>query len=61
MSEPTIAALAAQLAAGQTTSVALTEQALARIGSHRSAGGAAFVEVDEAGALAAARDRKSVV
>ncbi|MCD9119502.1 amidase [Cupriavidus sp. UGS-1] len=55
MSEPTIAALAAQLAAGQTTSVALTERALARIDSHRSAGGAAFVEVDRAGAHAAAR------
>jgi aspartyl-tRNA(Asn)/glutamyl-tRNA(Gln) amidotransferase subunit A len=55
MNESTIAALAARLAAGQTTSVALTEQALARIDSHRRAGGVAFIEVDEAGALAAAR------
>lgn len=52
---PTIAALAADLAAGRTTSVALTEQALARIDGHRSAGGTAFLEVDGAGALAAAR------
>ena len=52
---PTIAALAADLAAGRTTSVALTEQALARIDAHRNGGGAAFLEVDAAGALAAAR------
>ncbi|MDF3832037.1 amidase [Cupriavidus basilensis] len=52
---PTIAALAADLAAGRTTSVALTEQALARIDAHRNAGGAAFLEADAAGALAAAR------
>ncbi|WP_420993894.1 amidase [Cupriavidus sp. 30B13] len=52
---PTIAALAADLAAGRTTSVALTEQALARIEDHRSQGGTAFLEVDAAGALAAAR------
>ncbi|WP_316157342.1 amidase [Cupriavidus sp. BIC8F] len=51
---PTIAELAASLNAGRTTSVALTEQALARINSHRAAGGAAFVEVDDKGALAAA-------
>lgn len=55
MSAPTIAALAASLAAGRTTSVALTEQALARIDSHARAGGTAFMEVDAAGALAAAR------
>lgn len=52
---PTITALAADLAAGRTTSVALTEQALARIDGHRNAGGTAFLEVDGAGALAAAR------
>ncbi|AGW93104.1 amidase [Cupriavidus necator] len=55
MSAPTIAALAASLAAGRTTSVALTEQALARIDSHARTGGTAFMEVDAAGALAAAR------
>ncbi|WP_020201265.1 amidase [Cupriavidus sp. WS] len=52
---PTIAALAADLAAGRATSVALTEQALARIEDHRRQGGTAFLEVDAAGALAAAR------
>jgi len=52
---PTIAALAADLAAGRATSVALTEQALARIADHRRQGGTAFLEVDAAGALAAAR------
>lgn len=51
---PTIAELAASLNAGRTTSVALTEQALERIDSHRTAGGAAFIEVDDKGALAAA-------
>ncbi|MDE2288002.1 MAG: amidase [Burkholderiales bacterium] len=52
---PTIAELADALAAGRTTSVALTEQALARIDAHARAGGAAFIEVDADGALAAAR------
>lgn len=52
---PTIAALGADLAAGRATSVALTEQALARIDAHRNGGGTAFLEVDAAGALAAAR------
>ncbi|GAB7548201.1 amidase [Cupriavidus sp. 8B] len=52
---PTIAALAADLAAGRTTSVALTEHALARIDDHRNRGGTAFLEVDGASALAAAR------
>lgn len=52
---PTIADLADALAAGRTTSVALTEQALARIDAHVKAGGAAFIEVDADGALAAAR------
>ncbi|QOT77896.1 amidase [Cupriavidus basilensis] len=52
---PTIAALAADLATGRTTSVALTEQALDRIDGHRNAGGTAFLEVDGDGALAAAR------
>lgn len=54
MSAPTIGSLAASLDAGRTTSVALTEAALARIESHMREGGAAFVEVDAAGALAAA-------
>jgi len=52
---PTIAELAATLAAGRTSSVQLTEQALAAIEAHRAAGGAAYVEVDAAAALAAAR------
>ncbi|WP_042883025.1 amidase family protein [Cupriavidus necator] len=51
---PTIAELAASLNAGRTTSVALTEQALERIDSHRTSGGTAFLEVDAKGALAAA-------
>lgn len=55
MSAPTIAALAASLAAGRTTSVALTEDALARIERHMQAGGAAFMQVDADGALAQAR------
>lgn len=55
MTAPTIADLAAALAAGRTTSVALTEQALARIDSHRQAGGTAFLTVDADGALAQAR------
>ncbi len=52
---PTIAELAAALAAGHTTSVALTEAALAKIERHRDAGGAAFMSVDAQGALAQAR------
>ena len=52
---PTIAALAASLAAGRTTSVTLTEDALARITHHQRAGGVAFVHVDAEGALAQAR------
>ena len=51
---PTIAELAAALAAGRTTSVALTEDALARIDRHMQAGGAAFMSVDAKGALAQA-------
>ena len=42
----TIRALAADLAAGRTTSVALTEAALERAQSHRAAGGAAYVSLD---------------
>ena len=52
---PTIAALAASLAAGRTTSVALTEDALARIAQHQRAGGVAFLHGDADGALAQAR------
>ncbi|AKJ67686.1 amidase [Pandoraea thiooxydans] len=52
---PTIAELGAELAAGRLTSVALTEQALARIDTHIDGGGVAFIQVDAAGALAAAR------
>lgn len=55
MTAPTIAELATALAAGRTTSVALTEAALDRIDRHRKAGGAAFLSVDAAGALAQAR------
>lgn len=55
MTAPTIAELAAALAAGRTTSVALTEAALDRIGRHTKAGGAAFLSVDATGALAQAR------
>ncbi|PLQ00160.1 amidase [Cupriavidus pauculus] len=54
MTAPTIAELAAALAAGQTTSVALTEDALARIDRHVQAGGVAFMSVDAKGALAQA-------
>ncbi|MET0962941.1 MAG: amidase [Noviherbaspirillum sp.] len=52
---PTIRELAADLAAGRTTSVALTEQALERIQSHREQGGAAYIRVDAERALASAR------
>ncbi|WP_454763745.1 amidase [Cupriavidus campinensis] len=55
MSAPTINTLAASLAAGRTTSVALTEDALARIDRHARAGGTAFMHVDADGALAQAR------
>lgn len=47
--------LAAALEAGRTTSVALVEQALARIASHRAGGGSAYVSVDAESALAGAR------
>jgi len=50
-----IRALAADLAAGRTTSVALTEAALERAESHRTAGGAAYVSIDVQAALAMAR------
>ena len=55
MTAPTIAELAAALAAGRTTSVALTEHALANIDRHMQAGGVAFMSVDADGALAQAR------
>lgn len=54
MTAPTIAELAAALAAGRTTSVALTEDALANIDRHIKAGGTAFMSVDAKGALAQA-------
>ena len=47
--------LAADLAAGRTTSVELVEQALGRIDEYRRAGGVAYVSVDRDAALAAAR------
>ncbi|CAJ0776706.1 2-amino-5-chloromuconic acid deaminase [Ralstonia psammae] len=50
-----IRSLAAELAAGRTTSVALTEAALERAESHRAAGGAAYVSIDMQAALAMAR------
>ena len=50
-----IRALAADLAAGRTTSVALTEAALEHAAAHRAAGGAAYVSIDEQAALAMAR------
>lgn len=55
VTQPTIAQLAADLAAGRNTSVGLTEEALARIAGHAERGGVAFMAVDERGALAAAR------
>ncbi|WP_011296085.1 amidase [Cupriavidus necator] len=55
MSAQTIAELAASLASGRTTSVALTEAALANIARHEQAGGSAFMSVDVKGALAQAR------
>ncbi len=54
MKAPTIAELAAALAVGRTTSVALTEEALANIERHMKAGGVAFMSVDVQGALAQA-------
>jgi len=50
-----IRTLAADLAAGRTTSVTLTEAALERAQSHRAAGGAAYVSIDVQAALAMAR------
>jgi len=54
MANPTIAQLAADLAAGRTTSRQLTEEALARIEDPRGEGGRAFIKVWRAQALAAA-------
>ncbi len=51
----TVHELAAELAAGKTTSVKLVEDALARIDSYRAQGGAAYLEVDAQSALQAAR------
>ncbi|MGA4070942.1 amidase [Ralstonia nicotianae] len=50
-----IRALAAELAAGHTTSIALTKAALARAQSHRAAGGAAYIDIDARAALDMAR------
>ena len=50
-----IRSLAADLAAGRTTSVALTEAALEHAKRHRAAGGAAYVSLDAQAALAMAR------
>jgi aspartyl-tRNA(Asn)/glutamyl-tRNA(Gln) amidotransferase subunit A len=52
--KPTIQQLAADLAAGRTTSAALTEQALARIEDPKGEGRRAFIKVYKAQALAAA-------
>lgn len=51
---PTILSLASDLAAGRTTSVALTEQALARMDDPAGEGGRTFLHVDREGALKAA-------
>ena len=51
----TIRELAADLAAGRITSVALTQQMLARAEAHRARGGHAYVSLDGAQALAEAR------
>lgn len=51
---PTIASLAAELATGRTTSVALTEAALARISEPKGEGKRAFLRVDAEAALAQA-------
>lgn len=55
-----IRALAAELAAGHTTSIALTEAALARAQSHRAAGGAAYIDIDARAALDMARAADAV-
>ncbi|MBS0221388.1 MAG: amidase [Proteobacteria bacterium] len=55
MAKPTIQQLAADLAAGRTTSVALTEQALARIEDPKGVGKRVFIKVYRAAALAAAQ------
>ena len=54
MANPTILELAAQLAAGRTTSRQLTEEALARIEDPKGEGKRAFIKVYKAQALAAA-------
>ena len=54
MAKPTIQQLAADLAAGRTTAVALAEQALARIDDPKGEGKRTFVKVYKAQALAAA-------
>ncbi len=54
MANPTIQQLAADLAAGRTTSRKLTEEALARIGDPAGEGGRAFIKVYRTAALAAA-------
>ncbi|HZX86035.1 MAG TPA: amidase family protein, partial [Reyranella sp.] len=51
---PTIQQLAADLAAGRTTSRKLTEQALSRIADPKGEGGRAFIKVWRDQALAAA-------
>ena len=51
---PTIASLAADLAAGRTTSVALTEAALNRIADPSGEGARTFTHVDRDAALAQA-------
>jgi aspartyl-tRNA(Asn)/glutamyl-tRNA(Gln) amidotransferase subunit A len=55
---PTVTARAADLAAGRTTSLALVEEALARIAAPQGEGGRAFIRVyaDEARRAAAAQD-----
>ncbi|NOZ15417.1 MAG: amidase, partial [Betaproteobacteria bacterium] len=50
-----IRTLAAELASGRTTSIALTEAALEHAKAHRAAGGAAYVSIDVQAALAMAR------
>src|SRR5689334_4776006 len=59
MANPTIRELAADLAAGRTTSRRLTEEALARIGDGKGEGRRVFVKVwkDQALAAAEASDR----
>ncbi len=54
MAKPTIQQLAANLAAGRTTSAALTEQALARIEDPKGEGKRTFIKVYKTQALAAA-------